>query len=91
MTEEPGRTCLALRLRTYPKPYKTMCPRSSTPRSYPFLAGDDGGSAVYAALWANLGASIGDVAELSDRKTHDAEKTAYASGLGSRCVFGLIH
>jgi uncharacterized membrane protein YdjX (TVP38/TMEM64 family) len=94
MTEEPGRTCLALRLAYVPEAIQNYVPAIFDAPFLPFLLATTGGSAVYAALWANLGASIGDVAELSaTERRMTPEKTAFLcfGALGLGCVFGLIH
>ena len=94
MTEEPGRTCLALRLAYVPEAIQNYVPAIFDAPFLPFLCATTAGSAVYAALWANLGASIGDVAELSaTERRMTPEKTAFLcfGALGLGCVFGLIH
>ena len=94
MTEEPGRTCLALRLAYVPEAIQNYVPAIFDAPFIPFLAATTGGSAVYAALWANLGSSLNDVAELSaTERRMTPEKTAFLcfGALGLGCVFGLIH
>ena len=94
MTEEPGRTCLALRLAYVPEAIQNYVPAIFDAPFIPFLAATTGGSAVYAALWANLGSSLNDVAELSaTERRMTPEKTAFLcmGALGLGAAFGLIH
>ena len=94
MTEEPGRTCLALRLAYVPEAIQNYVPAIFDAPFLPFLAATTGGSAIYAALWANLGSSLNDVAELSaTERRMTPEKTAFLcmGALGLGAAFGLIH
>ena len=94
MTEEPGRTCLALRLAYVPEAIQNYVPAIFDAPFIPFLAATTGGSAVYAALWASLGSSLNDVAELSaTERRMTPEKTAFLcmGALGLGAAFGLIH
>jgi len=94
MTEEPGRTCLALRLAYVPEAIQNYVPAIFDAPFLPFLLATTAGSAVYAALWANLGSSLNDVAELSaTERRMTPEKTAFLcmGALGLGAAFGLIH
>lgn len=94
MREEPFRTCLALRLAFVPEAIQNYVPAVFDAPFLPFFAATTLGSAVYAALWANLGSSIGDLAEITATERRvTPEKTAFlcAGVLGLGAVFGLIH